>query len=503
LDFLPLAEKQQHERASIVEFVTPCKARGLKQIIEGYPTDPANGYWLHGEKPMETILIVDDEKNYLVVLSAFLSEKGYETVTADNGKDTLEIVESTDLDLVLTDMRMSPMDGIELLREVKERVPDLPVVMMTAVGTVEKAVEAMQLGAFNFILKPFENETLRQIVEKAVRTYGILKENRRLLDTLGGLYRFGNIVGKSRPMKAVFDVIRKVAHTKATVLITGESGTGKELIAKALHFNSPRRDKPFVAVSCAALSETLLESELFGHEKGAFTGAIAMKKGRFEMADGGTLFLDEIGEVPASLQVKLLRVLEEMSFERVGGTRTIAVNVRLVAATNKDLKAEVDGRRFREDLYFRLNVVHMVLPPLRDRSEDIPLLAAHFVKKYAQEAGREEMTVSQEAMGFFCNHRWPGNVREFENAIERAVLLSKNPQISLDDLPKDLMGFSDLEMPIDWQKLSSLPETLDAIEKRLIQKALGLSNNVQSRAANLLGIPRANLQYRLKKHNLI
>jgi two-component system NtrC family response regulator len=452
---------------------------------------------------METILIVDDEKNYLLVLSAFLSEEGYETITADNGIDALEIVESTDLDLVLTDMKMSPMDGIELLGHIKRKVPDLPVVMMTAYGTVEKAVEAMQLGAFNFILKPFENEALKQIAEKAVRTYRILKENRSLVDTLEGLYRFDNIVGKSKPMQAVFDVIRKVAHSKATVLITGESGTGKELIAKAIHFNSPRRDKPFVAVSCAALSETLLESELFGHEKGAFTGAIAMKKGRFELADGGTLFLDEIGEVPPSLQVKLLRVLEDMSFERVGGTRTIAVNIRLVAATNKDLKAEVDAHRFREDLFFRLNVVHMVLPPLRERSEDIPLLAAHFVNKYTQDAGRGEMAVSPEAMRFLCNHRWPGNVREFENAIERAVLLSQDDHVSLDDLPKDLMGFSDLEISIDWDRLSSLPETLNAIEKQLIEKALSLSNNIQSQAANLLGIPRNNLHYRLKKHDLL
>ncbi len=451
---------------------------------------------------METILIVDDEKNYLVVLSAFLSEEGYEAITADNVERALEIVESTDLDLVLTDMKMSPMDGIALLKRVKERVPDLPVVMMTAYGTVEKAVEAIQLGAFNFILKPFQNETLKQIVHKAVGTYGVLKENRRLVHTLENLYRFDNIVGKSKPMQAVFDVIQKVAHTKTTVLISGDSGTGKELTAKAIHFNSPRRNKPFVAVSCAALSETLLESELFGHEKGAFTGAIAMKKGRFELADGGTLFLDEIGEIPASLQVKLLRVLQDMSFERVGGTRTIAGDVRLVAATNKDLKAEVEGHRFREDLYFRLNVVHIMLPPLRERAEDIPLLAAHFVKRYARDADRGEMTVSPEAMRFFCNYRWPGNVREFEHAIERAVLLSKGNKITMGDLPKDLMSFPDLEMPIDWQKLSNLPETLDAIEKRLIEKALSLSNNVQSHAANLLGIPRANLQYRLKKHNL-
>ena len=451
---------------------------------------------------MKSILIVDDEKNYLLVLSTFLSEEGYETITAENGDEALEIVETTDLDLVLTDMKMSPMDGITLLKHIKNRTPDLPVVMMTAHGTVEKAVEAMQLGAFNFILKPFQNETLKQIVEKAVGTYQVVKENRHLVNTLENLYRFDNIVGKSKAMRTVFEMIEKVAHTKATVLITGESGTGKELTAKAIHFNSPRRNKPFVAVSCAALSETLLESELFGHEKGAFTGAIAMKKGRFELADGGTLFLDEIGEIPPTLQVKLLRVLEAMRFERVGGTRTISVDIRLVVATNKDLKAEVEARRFREDLFFRLNVVHIVLPPLRNRTEDIPLLATHFAQKYGRESGKEDIMIGPDAMRFLCEHKWPGNVREFEHAIERAALMSSSDRITLDDLPKDLVGFSDLETPIDWQKLSNLPETLDAIEKRLIKKALALSNNVQSRAANLLGIPRANLQYRLKKHNL-
>jgi two-component system NtrC family response regulator len=452
---------------------------------------------------METILIVDDEKNYLVVLSAFLSGEGYETVTADKAQRALEIVETTDLDLVLTDMKMPSMDGIELLGRIKGKNPDLPVVMMTAYGTVEKAVEAMQLGAFNFILKPFQNEALIQIIRKAVSTYRVLKENRRLVDALESRYRFDKIIGKSKSMLAVFDIIQKVADTKATVLITGESGSGKELIAKAIHFNSPRRNNPFVAVSCAALSETLLESELFGHERGAFTGASTMKKGRFELADGGTLFLDEIGDVPASVQVKLLRVLEEMTFERVGGTRTIAVDIRLIAATNKDLKSEVEEQRFREDLYFRLNVVHIVLPSLRARPEDIPLLTVHFVSKYAREADRGEMTISPEAMRFLCHHRWPGNVRELEHAIERAVLLSDGNEISLDDLPKDLVGFADLEIPMDWQKLSSLPETLDAIERRLIQKALSLSGNVQSRAAKLLNIPRANLQYRLKKHNLM
>ncbi|MES0349422.1 MAG: sigma-54 dependent transcriptional regulator [Desulfobacteria bacterium] len=451
---------------------------------------------------METILIVDDEKNYLVVLSSFLSGEGYEPITADNAQQALDIVESTDLDLVLTDMKMPSMDGTELLKRIKGKSPDLPVVMMTAYGTVEKAVEAMQLGAFNFILKPFQNETLKQIIRNAVSTYSVLKENRRLVEALENRYRFDNIIGKSKPMLAVFDIIQKVAHTKATVLITGESGSGKELIAKAIHFNSARRNKPFVAISCAALSETLLESELFGHERGAFTGAAAMRKGRFELADGGTLFLDEIGDVPTSVQVKLLRVLEEMTFERVGGTRTIAADIRLIAATNKDLRDEVEQRRFREDLYFRLNVVHITLPPLRERSEDIPLLATYFVNKYAEETNRGQMTISSEAMRFFCHHRWPGNVRQFEHAIERAVLLSEGIEIGLDDLPKDLMGFADLEIPIDWEDLSNLPATLDGIEKRLIQKALSMSNNIQARAAKLLGVTPSNLQYRLKKHNL-
>ena len=452
---------------------------------------------------METILVVDDEKNYRVVLSAFLSGEGYEVLTAEGAQEALEAVDSVDLDLVLTDMKMPVMDGIELLKQIKGKNPHLPVVMMTAYGTVEKAVEAMQLGAFNFIQKPFQNETLRQMAHKAISTYKVFKENRRLLQDLESRYHFDNIIGKSKPMREIFSVIEKIAPTKATILITGESGSGKELIARAIHYNSPRRDKPFVAVSCAALTETLLESELFGHEKGAFTGAIAMKKGRFELADEGTLFLDEIGEIPVPVQVKLLRVLEEMAFERVGGTRAIEVDIRLVAATNKDLAKEVENGRFREDLYFRLNVVHITLPPLRDRSEDIPLLAAYFLKKYADEANRGEMTISPEAMRFLCNHRWPGNVREFENAIERAVLLSGDDEITLGDLPKELLGFSDLEIPIDWQKVSSLPETLDAIEKRLIEKALALSDNVQARAASLLNIPRSNLQYRLKKHNLL
>ena len=300
---------------------------------------------------METILIVDDEKNYPPILSAVLEEEGYETLTANNGLAALEIIKNSDIDLVLTDMKMPLIDGIELLERIKLTDPDLPVIMMTAHGTVEKAVEAMQKGAYNYILKPFDNDRLVIYVKKAVAMYRIIKENKRLRDAVESQYSFGNIIGKSRSMKNVFETIKKISSSSATVLIEGESGTGKELVAKSIHFNSPRRDNPFIPVNCSALSENLLESELFSHEKGAFTGAIAMKKGRFELADSGTLFLDEISELSQNLQVKLLRVLQEKTFERVGGVKQISVDIRIIAATNRHLKEEVKQGRFREDLF--------------------------------------------------------------------------------------------------------------------------------------------------------
>ena len=334
---------------------------------------------------METILVVDDEKNYLLVLSAILEDEGYEVLTANSGHEALEIQKSSDLDLMLTDMKMPAMDGIELLENVKTSDPDLPVIMMTAHGTIDKAVEAMQKGAYSYILKPFDNERLTIYVKKAVALYQVVKENRRLRETVTSQYRFGNIIGKSKPIRDVFETIRKVAPSNATVLIEGESGTGKELVAKSIHFNSPRRDKPFIAVNCSALAESLLESELFGHEKGAFTGAVARKKGRFELADTGTLFLDEIGELSQNLQVKLLRVLQEKTFELVGGTRPISSDIRVIAATNKNLKDEMLAGRFREDLFYRLNVVRIVLPPLIQRKEDIRMLVNHFIDKYAPE----------------------------------------------------------------------------------------------------------------------
>ena len=329
---------------------------------------------------MDTILIVDDEKNYLVILEALLAPEGYEVITEVNALNALRLVKETDFDLVITDMKMPKMDGIELLDEVKKIDSELPVIIMTAYGTIEMAVEAMKKRAYDYITKPFRNEELKQTVRKALELYRLKKENRRLSEALSDRYRYGNIIGKSKEMIKIYDMIEKVAQSKASIMITGPSGTGKELIAKAIHFNSPRKNMPFISINCGALTETLLESELFGHERGAFTGAVTMKKGRFELADGGTLFLDEVGEMSASLQVKLLRVLQEMEFERVGGTRTIKVDVRIVAASNRKLKEDVDKGVFREDLFYRLNVVQIEVPPLKERIEDIPLLVAHFIE---------------------------------------------------------------------------------------------------------------------------
>jgi two-component system, NtrC family, response regulator len=454
---------------------------------------------------METILIVDDEKNYLTILSALLEDEGFEVLTAPGGSEALEIHKSSDLDLILTDMKMPKMDGIELLENIKENDPDLPVIMMTAHGTVDKAVEAMQKGAYTYVLKPFDNERLIIYVKKATSMYQVVKENRRLRDAVESQYRFGNIIGKSKKMRDVFDTIQKVAPSGATVLIEGESGTGKELVARSIHFNSPRREKPFVAVNCSALAENLLESELFGHEKGAFTGAVATKKGRFELADGGTLFLDEIGELSPNLQVKLLRVLQEKVFERVGGVRTISVDIRILAATNKDLQQEMQDGRFREDLYYRLNVVHLVLPPLKARQEDIRLLVNHFIKKYASErrSAAPVTGVDQEVDRLFYDYNWPGNIRELENVIERVMILCPGEIMRVSDLPK---GFKDnvyntlhLEgIPAD----AKLYDTLATIEKALIERALKMSNNVQSHAAAMLGIGKSGLNQKIKKYNL-
>jgi two-component system NtrC family response regulator len=454
---------------------------------------------------METVLIVDDEKNYPHILSAVLEEEGFKALTAHSGHEALEILEDAEVDLVLTDMKMPAMDGMELLERIKAKELDIPVIMMTAHGTVDKAVEAMQKGAYTYILKPFDNERLVIYVNKAIAMYRVVKENRQLRNAVELQYSFGNIIGKSKVMQDVFETIRKVAPANATVLIEGESGTGKELVAKSIHFNSTRRDKSFIAVNCSALAETLLESELFGHEKGAFTGAVGVKKGRFELADGGTLFLDEIGELSQSLQVKLLRVLQEKVFERVGGEKPISVNIRIIAATNKKLKDEMMQGRFREDLFYRLNVVHIALPLLKGHREDIRLLVNHFINKYGDER-KSDIPVTgldQDVERLFHDYSWPGNVRELENIIERAMVLCQSNNIKVSDLPKEFRDNVYNTLHIEGIPANAqLDETLTMIEKKMIERALQLTNNVQSRAAELLGIGKSGLNWKIKKFKL-
>jgi len=452
---------------------------------------------------METILIVDDEKNYLVVLEALLGTEGYEIVTTDNAREALRSVRESDLDLVITDMKMPGMSGMELLEECKKIRPELPVIMMTAYGTIEMAVEAMKKKAYDYITKPFNNEELKLIIKKALENYRLTKENRLLSEALSDRYKYGNIIGKSKPMLKIYDLIGKVAQSRASVFITGPSGTGKELIAKAVHYNSPRKDRPFISINCGALTETLLESELFGHDKGAFTGAVAMKKGRFEVADSGTLFLDEVGDMPAPLQVKLLRVLQEMEFERVGGTRTIKVDVRVLSASNRNIKEDVANNLFREDLFYRLNVMEIEVPPLHERVDDIPLLVKHFIEKYREDKGKNKIELSPEAWKALYTYTWPGNVRELENVIERAVVLNPEGAITLEDLPEEVTG---AEAEFDVERLVPsnvpLPDALEQIEEKMIRRALKQSNNVQAHAAKMLGITKSLIQHKLKKYKI-
>jgi two-component system NtrC family response regulator len=455
---------------------------------------------------MDTILVVDDEVNYLTVMEALLGDTGYEVLTAPSAPEALKIAGASDLDLVLTDMKMPKMSGIELLDALHRLYSDLPVIIMTAFGTVEKAVTAMKKGAFDYILKPFKNDEILVTIAKALEHRHLLLTNRLLFQELEKKYGFPNIVGESRVMQEILSLVKRVASSKATVLVTGESGTGKELVARAIHQCSNRAQKPFISVNCAALTETLLESELFGHERGAFTHAVAMRKGRFELADGGTLFLDEVAEMSQALQVKLLRVLQEMEFERVGGNRTIKVDVRVVAASNRALKEEVGAGRFREDLFYRLNVVHLQVPPLRQRQEDIPLLAAHFIKKYVQENVRSKIRLTAEALKVLVQYAWPGNVRELENVMERAVILCHNNLITAEDLPVGLAPEAAAEARLDIDRFvplhTPLPEALEAIEEQMIRRALEKSGQVQVRAAELLGITKSLLQYKLKKYHL-
>ena len=453
---------------------------------------------------MDTILIVDDEKNYLLVLEALLGPQGYEIITVNNAHDALRSVREADLDLVITDVKMPGMNGMELLKKSKKIKPELPVIIMTAYGSIEMAVEAMKKNAYDYITKPFQNEQLKLTVKKGLDNYRLIKQNKLLSQALSDRFRYGNMVGKSKPILKIYDIIEKVAQSKASVLITGPSGTGKELIAKAIHYGGSRRDRPFVSINCGALTETLLESELFGHERGAFTGAVALKKGRFELADGGTLFLDEVGDMPPPLQVKLLRVLQEMEFERVGGTRTIKVDVRVLSASNRDIKDDVAEGIFREDLFYRLNVIQIEVPPLRERVDDIPLLVKHFIEKYVSDEDKAKIELNPEVWKAFYAYSWPGNVRELENVIERAVVLSSGEMITMGDLPDYLLEKKEEE--IDLNKIVplnlALRDALEQLEEKLVIRALRYSDNVQSQAAEMLGISRRMMHYKIKKYGI-
>src|SRR3954470_24174773 len=375
------------------------------------------------------------------VLEAMLRREGYDVITAANGVEALGGM-TAGVHTVITDLKMPVLDGMALLKRLSAEYPDVPVVMITAHGSVENAVEAVKLGAFDYLEKPFEQEQIRQVVAKAINTYSLARQNARPEEPSSrGRFR---LVGQSPAIRQIYAVVEKVANTPSTVLITGESGTGKELIARALHENSSRQAGPFIKINCAAIPKTLMESELFGYEKGAFTGAVGAKPGRFELAHGGTLFLDEIGEIPVEMQVKLLRVLQESEFERVGGIRTIKVDVRLVTATNRDLHAEVAAGAFREDLYYRLNVVPIHLPPLRERREDIPLLVGHFIAKFNERLKKQITGIDAEAVERLTGYHWPGNIRELENVIERTMLFGEGPEIAVSDLPPEIAGLMPL-----------------------------------------------------------
>jgi DNA-binding NtrC family response regulator len=448
------------------------------------------------------ILIADDEPNLRRVLGAILEREGYEVLVATDGVEALDSISQRVVHTVITDLRMPKLDGIGLLRRVCADYPDVPVIILTAHGTVDSAVEAVKLGAFDYIEKPFEQEEIRQIVAKAVRTWEL--HRREITERQEGRGRYG-LIGESAPMAAVYAIIERVADTPSTVLITGESGTGKELVAKALHENSARRSGPFIKINCAAIPKTLMESELFGYEKGAFTGAVGSKPGRFELADKGTLFLDEIGEIPIEMQVKLLRVLQDSEFERVGGVRTLKVDVRLITATNRDLQKEIEGGAFRDDLFYRLNVVPVQLPPLRDRRSDVPLLIDHFIEKFNARLRKRIGGVEDDALEALCAYHWPGNIRELENVIERSLLFSSGPLIRLRELPAEVTAAAPArpsDMAVETSLKAIVRAETERLERDVIRRALDETGWNVTRAARKLKISRKSLQVKMKELGL-
>jgi two-component system, NtrC family, response regulator AtoC len=449
---------------------------------------------------MAKILVVDDEKNMRWALERALKAQGYEVYQAEDGKQGLEAALHIRPELVILDLKMPEMDGLAVLTALKEQAPEIMVVMITAHGSTASAVEAMKLGAYDYINKPFDIDELKLVVAKALEVENLKATVQRLEHEVKERYSFQNIIGKGQVIQSIFALIERIADTNATVLIQGESGTGKELVARALHYSSNRKINPFIQVNCAALPESLLESELFGHEKGAFTGAIAQRHGRFELANGGTIFLDEIGEISPQVQVKLLRVIQERSFERIGGQQTINIDVRVVAATNKDLAVEMREGRFREDLFYRLNVIPLHMPSLRERKEDIPLLIEHFLKKY--DPKRRISSVHPAALKLLVDYYWPGNVRELENTMERLAIVTPGATIEASDIPAEFRHSRVLPGP---EVRFMMPESgldLEQVEKAFITQALELAQGNKSKAAKLLGLTRHTLLYRIEKHNL-
>ena len=442
----------------------------------------------------QRILIVEDEEKLRRVVELQLRSSGFEVEQAGTAEQGLKLIDN--VDLVLSDLRLPGMDGIAFLRQIRQQNGHLPVVLMTAFGTVENAVEAMKIGATDFLLKPFSLDHLNAVVNKSLELGKLRDENRQLRQELGQRFQLDNIIGQSQPMQEIFATVMRVAPTRATVLLAGESGVGKDRIARAIHQHSPRKDKPFVKINCTAIPENLMESELFGYEKGAFTGANQSKPGKFEQADTGTVFLDEIGDVPPAIQVKLLRILQEREFERLGSNKTMKIDVRVVAATNVDLRAALEQGTFREDLYYRLNVVPLNIPPLRDRKEDIPVLADFFVEKLGKELESPIQRISKSAVAKLMEFNWPGNVRELENVLERSIVMAEGPELSPADIRLDMAPASRQHMAAS---NSFLPEgmTLDQYEQSLIKEALKRANGNKSQAARLLGLTRNAFRYRL------
>ena len=447
-----------------------------------------------------TILVIDDEASQREAVGGYLRKRGFTVLQADNGRRGLGILQGQVVDLVITDLRMPELDGMGVLEAARQTNPDIGVVLVTAFGSVDGAVDAMQEGAFHYLEKPIDLDELDEIVDRALERSHLVSENELLRERIGGGAQFGGIIARDPAMEEALNVVARAAPSRATVLVRGESGTGKELVARAVHDASPRADKPFVGVNCAALNKGLIESELFGHEKGAFTGATDRRVGRFEQANGGTLFIDELAEIPAEVQVKLLRVLQERKIERVGSGAEIEVDVRLIGATHRDLQGLVADGGFREDLFYRLNVVSVQLPPLRSRKRDIPVLVEHFIARYAEENAKTIEGVSKEAMDLLMRYVYPGNVRELQNIIERAVVMARGDVVTKNDL--SLEGQEMQSAAESLPSATTLSEQVEDLEKKAIAEALQQANGIQSRAADILGLTERNLRYKLKKYGL-